>query len=105
MFSFIVNDPASTIVVVGALLIVLILYFLGMKKKAAILTLELIDIAESLILGTKKGENRYNFVYNRIYRNLPKLIKNLYTEEQIHGMIQSAFDRYQENIEKLMDEF
>lgn len=90
MFSFILNDPASTFVVVGAIIIVIILYFLGMKKKATRLALELIDIAEEL-LGPQKGNEKHWYVVDKLYPVLPKLIKRIYKKEDFSLFVEKIF--------------
>jgi len=90
MLNFILNDPASTIIVVGAILIVLILYFLGMKKKAARLALELIDVAEEL-LGPRKGNEKHCYVVKKLYQRLPKIIRLIYSKDDIDIFVKVVF--------------
>jgi len=81
------NDPASTIVVICAILIVLILYLLGMKKKASRLALDLIEIAEEFIVS-ETGNEKHCYVTERLYPRLLKVIKLLYNKEDIDELVE-----------------
>lgn len=99
MVELLFNDPWSFVVVIVSILIVFALYYMGKKKEAAKLAYELIVIAEEIILGNSKGNIKLTFVYEKLYLMLPKIIRMVYSEEQIYRLIDNVFEENKQKLE------
>jgi len=93
MLNQILNDPWSLVVIIMIFLAIVILYYLGKKKEAAKLTLELIKIAEELVLGNGKGEEKQSLVYRVLYPSLPNILKIIWGPDDIYRFIDFIFEK------------
>jgi len=75
MLKELIHDPWSLIVIIMIFLVIIVLYYLDKKKEAAKLTLELIKVAEELVLGSGKGDEKLSVVYRVLYPSLPKICR------------------------------
>jgi len=87
------HDPWSIVVIVVIFLAIGILYYLGKKKEAAKLTLELIKVAEELVLGSGKGDEKMSVVYRVLYPSLPKIIRLLWGPDDVYTFIDWIFEK------------
>jgi len=104
MKEFVMLYPWSILLVVLTLSFVLLLYYFNRKKEASIVAFELIKIAEVLIMGKSKGEQRQNFVYKSLYPRLPKIIRLIYTQTQVYQFIDKIFSQNLKKLEKFINE-
>ena len=91
MIHELVRDPWSILVVAAVIILIAVLYFIGKKKEATKLALHFIEIAEDL-LGPKKGEEKHWYVVEHLYLMLPKILKLIYSKENISLFIERIFE-------------
>ena len=93
MLNELIHDPWSIVVIIIVLLIVVVLYYLGKKKEAAKLTLELIKVAEELVLGRGKGDEKQSIVYRILYPSLPKIIRLFWRPHDVYSFIDFVLEK------------
>jgi len=103
MLNELIHDPWSIVVVVVVMLFIAILYFRGKKKTAAKVALELIKIAEEVILGSGKGAEKQSLVYNALYPLLPRIIKYVWKEHDVYMFIDWVFEKNKDIINNIIE--
>jgi len=96
-------DPWSIVVIVVVFLVIAILYYLGKKKESAKLTLELIKVAEEIVLGSGKGDEKLSLVYRVLYPSLPKIIRFLWCQGDVYSFIDLIFEKNKELLNKYIN--
>ncbi|MCH4891166.1 hypothetical protein EZV73_26545 [Acidaminobacter sp. JC074] len=102
MIQELLHDPWSLVVIIMIFLAIAILYYLGKKKEAAKLTLELIKVAEELVLGSGKGDEKLSVVYRVLYPSLPKIIKILWGPDDVYHFIDWVFESNKKHISEII---
>ncbi len=93
MLNELIHDPWSIVVIIIIFLAIAVLYYFGKKKEAARLTLELIKIAEELVLGSGKGDEKLSVVYRVLYPSLPKIIRIIWGPNEVYDFIDFIFQK------------
>ncbi len=102
MLNELIYDPWSLVVIAIIFIVIAILYYFGKKKEAAKLTLELIKVAEELVLGKGKGEEKSSLVYRVLYPSLPKFIRWLWGPDDVYKFIEYIFKKNRHMINDFM---
>lgn len=103
---FVLNNIGNIIVVV-VVLVFLIILFKKDKKTLYRILLVLVTQAEKNIKGDKKGQERLNEVFCKVYDYLPSLIRWFVSKEMLKDWIEQALKQAKEYWEKypeLLDE-
>ncbi len=103
MLNELLHDPWSIVVITIVFVIIVVLYYFGKKKEAARLTLELIMIAEELVLGSGRGDEKLSVVYKVLYPNLPKIIRLIWGPDDIYHFIDWVFEKNKLLIRELIE--
>jgi len=96
MLNELINEQWSMVVIALVFLAIAVLYYFGKKKEVAIIALELIKIAEELVLGSGKGDEKLSLVYRSLYPTLPKIIRFIWSQEDVYFFIDYIFETNKE---------
>lgn len=82
-----------SIIIIAVAVIIAIVFLIYKIKKEGLRPLTISIIVEAEKLYEKgKNEEKFNYVFNIIYENVPGVLKLLFTKENINKFIQKIFD-------------
>lgn len=85
-----IKDPWSLAIIVSVIFFTGILYFMGKKKQAIQMACHLIHVAE-VMFGPQKGNEKHWYVVEELYPKLPKIIKIVYSKDEINDFVIHVF--------------
>lgn len=89
---------------IGAAFVLMLLIGLIFKyREFRKVALDLVVIAEGLITGTKKGQERFDYVVSKIYDYIPTSLRLLLTKRRIKNIIEWAVRKMKKYLAKGID--
>lgn len=99
MYTFIVNNWQSILVVLILVTVLIVLYKHNKKEVVRKIILSLVVQAEKE-LGSGTGELKYAYVIGKFYNSLPGIVKLLYTQKEIDTFITEGVAKLKEVLSK-----
>ncbi|SNT18481.1 hypothetical protein SAMN05446037_10497 [Anaerovirgula multivorans] len=89
IYSFVIYNALDIVTIAVILLIGVIAYKRGQREFVMCMVLTFVTEAEKKF-GSGTGELKYAIVTERLYEAMPKLLKLVYTKQQLDKMIEEA---------------
>lgn len=89
------------IILIGLIFVVYIVYLLINKRWAKLreIAYKLIRQAESVIVGTKRGQERFNLVLDQLYNMIPAWLRFFMPKSLLEQKLQEWFDLIKDSLD------